>query len=47
MWIMSLLVFLLVYYFGMCTKWGYIGFGNLWAVKILGFATSMITYFQL
>ena len=30
--------------FWLCTKWGYIGFGNLWSVRFLGFATSMITF---
>jgi len=35
-----------------CTKIGYIGFGNLWAVRFMGFATSMLvfpimTYFYL
>ena len=28
----------------LCTKWGYIGFGNLWAVRFMGFATSMATF---
>ena len=28
----------------LCTKWGYIGFGNLWAVRFMGFATSMMTF---
>ena len=36
----------------LCTKWGYIGFGSLWAVRFVGFATSMLvfpimTYFYL
>ena len=36
----------------LCTKWGYIGFGSLWAVRMLGFAVSMLvfpfmTYFYL
>ena len=36
----------------LCTKWGYVGFGNLWAVRFVGFATSMLvfpimTYFYL
>ena len=36
----------------LCTKWGYIGFGSLWAVRFVGFATSMMifpimTYFYL
>ena len=44
MWIMSLLgipISLLMLY---CTKWGYEGFGNLWAVRFMGFATSMMTF---
>ena len=36
----------------LCTKWGYIGFGNLWAVRWLAFGSSMLifplmTYFYL
>ena len=35
-----------------CTKIGYVGFGSLWAVRFMGFATSMLifpimTYFDL
>ena len=44
MWIMSLLgipISLLLWY---CTKIGYVGFGNLWAVRFMGFATSMMTF---
>ena len=44
MWIMSLLgipISLLLWY---CTKIGYIGFGNLWAVRFMGFATSMLVF---
>ena len=38
--------------FWLATKWGYLGFGNLWAVRFMGFATSMLifpcmTYFYL
>ena len=52
MWIMSLLgipISLLLWY---CSKIGYSGFGNLWAVRFMGFATSMLvfpfmTYFYL
>ena len=52
MWVMSLLgipISLLLWY---CTKIGYTGFGNLWAVRFMGFATSMLvfpimTYFYL
>ena len=52
MWIMSLLgipISLLLWY---CTKIGYVGFGNLWAVRWLAFGSSMLvfplmTYFYL
>ena len=30
--------------FWLATKWGYIGFGNLWAVRFMGFATSMMVF---
>tara|TARA_R100000008_G_C3438425_1_gene93146 strand:+ start:49 stop:393 length:345 start_codon:yes stop_codon:yes gene_type:complete len=32
------------YLFWLGTKIGYQGFGNLWAVRFLGFATGMITF---
>ena len=32
------------YLFWLATKWGYIGFGNLWSVRFMGFATSMMTF---
>ena len=44
MWIMSLLgipISLLLWY---CTKVGYVAFGNLWAVRFMGFAVSMMTF---
>ena len=44
MWLMSLLgipISALMWY---CTKWGYIGFGNLWSVRFMGFAASMISF---
>ena len=52
MWVMYLVgipISLLLWY---CTKIGYTGFGNLWAVRFMGFATSMLvfpimTYFYL
>ena len=44
MWIMSLMGIPISVLFWYATKWGYIGFGNLWAVRFLGFATSMITF---
>tara|TARA_R110002012_G_scaffold259968_2_gene441604 strand:- start:371 stop:715 length:345 start_codon:yes stop_codon:yes gene_type:complete len=30
--------------FWYATKIGYVGFGNLWSVRFLGFATSMMTF---
>ena len=30
--------------FWYCTKWGYQGFGALWPVRFMGFATSMMTF---
>ena len=52
MWLMSLLGIPISILFWWCTKWGYIGFGSLWAVRFMGFATSMLvfpimTYFYL
>ena len=44
MWIMSLLGIPISLLFWLCTKWGYLGFGNLWSVRFLGFATSMMTF---
>ena len=51
MW-MSLLGIPISILMWLCTKWGYIGFGSLWAVRFMGFATSMLvfpimTYFYL
>ena len=52
MWIMSLMGIPISLLFWDATKIGYIGFGNLWAVRFMGFATSMLvfpimTYFYL
>ena len=44
MLVMSLMGIPISMLFWYATKWGYIGFGNLWAVRFLGFATSMITF---
>ena len=44
MWIMSLLGVPISILFWYATKWGYIGFGKLWAVRFMGFATSMLTF---
>ena len=52
MWIMSSLGIPISLLFWLCTKWGYLGFGNLWAVRWLAFGSSMLvfplmTYFYL
>ena len=44
MWIMALMGIPISLIFWLATKWGYIGFGNLWAVRFMGFATSMISF---
>ncbi len=44
MWVMSLLGIPISLLFWLCTKWGYIGFGSLWAIRFIGFAMSMITF---
>ena len=44
MWIMSLLGIPISLLFWYATKIGYVGFGNLWAVRFMGFATSMISF---
>ena len=44
MWIMSLMGIPISILFWYATKIGYIGFGNLWAVRFMGFATSMLTF---
>ena len=44
MWLMSLMGIPISLMFWYATKWGYIGFGNLWAVRFMGFATSMLTF---
>ena len=44
MWLMSLMGIPISLLFWLCTKWGYIGFGSLWAIRFIGFAMSMITF---
>ena len=44
MWLMSLMGIPISLMFWYATKFGYVGFGNLWAVRFMGFATSMITF---
>ena len=43
-WFSCLMGIPISYMFWLATKWGYIGFGNLWAVRFMGFATSMMTF---
>ena len=52
MWIMSLFGIPISLLFWLATKWGYMGFGNLWSVRWLTFGSSMLvfplmTYFYL
>ena len=44
MWLMALLGIPISLSLWLCTKWGYIGFGNLWSVRFMGFAASMMTF---
>ena len=44
MWIMSLFGIPISLLFWLATKWGYEGFGSLWSIRFLGFATSMMTF---
>ena len=44
MWLMSLLGIPISLLFWYCTKIGYEGFGVLWPVRFMGFATSMLTF---
>ena len=44
MLIMSLMGIPISMLFWYCTKIGYEGFGNLWSVRFMGFATSMMTF---
>ena len=44
MWFMSLMGVPISMLFWYCTKIGYEGFGALWPVRFMGFATSMITF---
>ena len=44
LWFSCLMGIPISYMFWIATKWGYIGFGNLWAVRFMGFATSMLTF---
>ena len=42
--ILSLLGIPMSYLFILSTKYGYIGFGELWPIRLLGFATGMISF---
>ena len=44
MWLMAILGIPISIMFWYCTKIGYQGFGELWPVRFMGFATSMLTF---
>ena len=44
MWFSALLGIPISLFFWYATKIGYQGFGNLWAVRFMGFSTSMMTF---
>ena len=44
MWFMSIMGIPISIVFWYCTKFGYEGFGALWPVRFIGFATSMMTF---
>ena len=44
MWLMALLGVPISLLLWLATKYGYQGFGNLWSVRFMGFAASMITF---
>ena len=44
MWLSALLGIPISLLFWYATKIGYQGFGNLWAVRFMGFSTSMMTF---
>ena len=44
MWFMSIMGIPISMAFWYCTKIGYQGFGALWPVRFMGFATSMLTF---
>ena len=44
MWIMSLMGIPISYMLLLTTKYGFQGFGELWPIRLLGFATGMISF---
>ena len=44
LWMTCLLAIPISLSLWLCTKWGYVGFGNLWSVRFMAFASSMITF---
>ena len=44
MWLMALMGIPISLLFWLGTKYGYQGFGSLWSVRFLGFASGMITF---
>ena len=43
-WMVCLMGIPISYAFYKATTYGYIGFGSLWPIRLLGFATGMITF---
>tara|TARA_Y100000593_G_scaffold89435_1_gene173672 strand:- start:184 stop:525 length:342 start_codon:yes stop_codon:yes gene_type:complete len=43
-WILSFLGVPISYALIICTQYGYVGFGQLWPIRLLGFATGMISF---
>ena len=44
LWMTCLLAIPISLSLWLSTKWGYVGFGNLWSVRFMAFASSMITF---
>ena len=43
-WILSFLGVPISYALILCTQYGYRGFGELWPIRLMGFATGMISF---
>tara|TARA_Y100000034_G_C6528701_1_gene227772 strand:+ start:54 stop:395 length:342 start_codon:yes stop_codon:yes gene_type:complete len=43
-WILSIAGIPISYLFILSTKYGYVGFGNLWSVRLTGFAVGMLVF---
>ena len=43
-WLLAFLGVPISYLFILSTKYGYVGFGELWPIRLIGFATGMISF---